>query len=64
METQEELTLAQLKPAETEAAELPWSQNCYLCGETNPLGLQVKFKKDGQEVYTECCVDNRREGYH
>ncbi len=64
METQEELTLAQLKSAETEAVQLPWSQNCYLCGEGNPLGLQLKFKRDGDKVYTEYSVDNRREGYH
>ena len=64
METQEELTLAELKPAETEDLQLPWSQTCYLCGESNPLGMQVKFKKDGREVYTECRVDERREGYH
>jgi uncharacterized protein (TIGR00369 family) len=56
--------LAERKPAETEAVQLPWSQNCFLCGESNPLGLQVKFKKDGDGVYTEYCADKRREGYH
>jgi uncharacterized protein (TIGR00369 family) len=64
METQEELTLAERKPAETEAVQLPWSQHCFLCGEGNPLGLQVRFKKDGDRVYTEYCVDKGREGYH
>jgi len=55
--------LAERKPADAEPVQLPWSEHCFLCGEGNPLGLQVKFKKDGDGVYTEYCADKRREGY-
>jgi uncharacterized protein (TIGR00369 family) len=58
------LTVAEQKRAETEAVQLPWSQDCFLCGEINPLGLQVKFKRDGDGVYTEYSADKRRQGYH
>lgn len=62
-EAQAQLNMAERKSSEAETMQLPWSEGCYLCGEANPLGLQVKFNKERDRVYTEYCVDERRVGY-
>ncbi len=32
--------------------ELPHTHSCYVCGESNPLGLQLRFETDGRLVRT------------
>ena len=32
--------------------ELPHTRSCFVCGESNPLGLQLRFHADGDEVRT------------
>ena len=56
--------MADGKSVEREPIALPWSENCFLCGHSNPLGLKVRFKRDGDRVYTEYCPDEGRVGYH
>jgi uncharacterized protein (TIGR00369 family) len=36
---------------------------CFGCSSSNPLGLHLKFKKEGHEVIAEWCSDRRYEGY-
>ncbi len=31
---------------------LPYTRSCFVCGEFNPLGLQIKFETDGRIVRT------------
>ncbi len=31
--------------------QLPHSRSCYVCGESNPLGLQLRFETDGRIVH-------------
>jgi len=30
---------------------LPHTRSCFVCGEANPLGLNLRFETDGQRVY-------------
>jgi len=32
--------------------ELPHTHSCFVCGESNPLGLKLRFKTDGRIVQT------------
>jgi acyl-coenzyme A thioesterase PaaI-like protein len=32
--------------------ELPHTRSCFVCGEANPLGLNLRFETDGQSVRT------------
>jgi len=43
--------------------QLPWSESCFVCGDSNPLGLKVRFKVVGDEVQVVTVVDPRFEGY-
>ena len=31
---------------------LPYTRSCFVCGESNPIGLQLKFETDGRIVRT------------
>ena len=31
---------------------LPYTRSCFVCGESNPIGLQLKFETDGRLVRT------------
>jgi len=31
---------------------LPYTRSCFVCGESNPIGLQLKFETDGRIVQT------------
>ncbi len=42
---------------------LPWSDSCYVCGESNRLGLGVRFQLVGEEVRTTTSLDPRFEGF-
>ena len=43
---------------------LPWSDSCFVCGESNPNGLQAKFTVDGEgRVRLETVIDHEFEGY-
>jgi uncharacterized protein (TIGR00369 family) len=42
---------------------LPWSETCFVCGESNPRGLGVRFKEVGDAVVVETVVDPEFEGY-
>ena len=33
--------------------ELPHTRSCFVCGESNPLGLRLRFHTDGRVVQTE-----------
>lgn len=36
----------------TPMKELPHTRSCFVCGESNPLGLNLRFHSDGQRVHT------------
>lgn len=43
---------------------LPWSDSCFVCGETNPYGLQAQFTVDGTgRVRLETTIKHEFEGY-
>ncbi len=43
---------------------LPWSDSCFVCGESNPHGLNAKFTVDeAGKVRLETVIDRRFEGY-
>ena len=43
---------------------LPWSDSCFVCGESNPYGLKAKFTVDqAGKVRLETVIDHRFEGY-
>jgi uncharacterized protein (TIGR00369 family) len=42
---------------------LPNSDSCYLCGRTNPFGLQVRFRIEDDEVSTTFVADQYRCSY-
>ena len=62
-QTQAKLTMTQPKSNEKAHRPLPTSSTCFLCGEHNPFGLKVVFWKDGDRVFTEYNVDERRVGF-
>lgn len=33
--------------------ELPHTRSCFVCGEANPLGLNLRFETDGQRVWAQ-----------
>jgi len=42
---------------------LPWSDSCFVCGESNPRSLGARFKVVGDAVILETVVDTDFEGY-
>lgn len=42
---------------------LPHSRVCFVCGEANPCGLHVRFRTDGQRVWTNFVPGERYMGY-
>jgi uncharacterized protein (TIGR00369 family) len=43
---------------------LPWSDSCFVCGESNPNGLQARFTVDDEgRVRLETVIDHQFEGY-
>ncbi len=43
---------------------LPWSESCFVCGESNPNGLKAKFTVDEEgRVRLETVIDHEFEGY-
>ena len=42
---------------------LPWSRTCFVCGESNPFGLGVRFSVADGVVRVRTSVDPRFEGY-
>ena len=43
---------------------LPWSDSCFVCGESNPNGLQARFTADDEgRVRLETVIDHEFEGY-
>ena len=42
---------------------LPWSETCFVCGESNPRGLNVRFNQVGDKVVVETVVSPEFEGY-
>jgi uncharacterized protein (TIGR00369 family) len=44
--------------------QLPWSDNCFVCGDSNPKGLNAKFTvDDAGRVLLETVIDHAFEGY-
>jgi len=44
--------------------QLPWSETCFVCGDTNPRGLDARFELDAEgRVILETTVDSHFEGY-
>ncbi|HAA90045.1 MAG TPA: hypothetical protein DCE07_05680 [Peptococcaceae bacterium] len=43
--------------------ELPAAKKCFVCGDGNPSGLQVRFYHDGNEAKAVFIPDSRWEGY-
>lgn len=39
------------------------NNRCFVCGKGNPHGLQLDFRLDGDEYYTEFYADARYQGY-
>jgi len=39
-------------------------QNCFVCGDKNPTGLQAKFYYDGQKAVSEVIALDKFEGYN
>ena len=42
---------------------LPRYERCFVCGRANPIGLNITFKRVGDEVYCEFKPDERYIGY-
>lgn len=42
---------------------LPWSDSCFVCGDSNPKGLGVRFAARGDEVELETEIDPAFEGF-
>jgi acyl-coenzyme A thioesterase PaaI-like protein len=43
---------------------LPWSETCFVCGESNPRGLDARFEVDEDgRVRLETSIDRNFEGY-
>ncbi len=42
---------------------LPHTKSCFVCGEANPAGLQLKFETDGQQVRTHFVLQAEHIGF-
>jgi len=42
---------------------LPHTRSCFVCGETNPIGLQLRFETDGKVVRAEFCPKPEHIGF-
>lgn len=42
---------------------LPHSHRCFVCGDGNPAGLQVRFRTDGEKVWTTVTLHEPHMGY-
>jgi len=47
----------------TDRRPLPWSDTCFVCGESNPSGLRVRFEMEGDEALLAVTVDGAFDGY-
>ena len=45
------------------ARPLPWSATCFVCGDSNPRGLGLRFHVDGDLVRADTTVDVGMEGF-
>jgi uncharacterized protein (TIGR00369 family) len=43
--------------------QLPWSKTCFVCGESNPVGLGARFVERDGAVVLETVIDECFEGY-
>ena len=43
--------------------ELPHTHSCFVCGESNPLGLKLRFQTDGRIVQTRFCPKPEHIGF-
>ena len=43
--------------------ELPHTHSCFVCGESNPLGLKLRFETDGQIVRARFCPKPEHVGF-
>lgn len=46
-----------------ESTVLPWSETCFVCGDANPSGLDLRFYVEGDEVVLTTELDPTLEGY-
>lgn len=44
-------------------SEIVRYSGCFVCGDKNPDGLQLKFFTDGDEAVSECVADPKFQGY-
>src|SRR5438045_6762443 len=42
---------------------LPHTRSCFVCGESNPLGLQLRFETDGKMVRAQFCPRAQHIGF-
>lgn len=42
---------------------LPWSETCFVCGDSNPLGLGLRFYTDNDMVRADTIVNLHHEGF-
>jgi uncharacterized protein (TIGR00369 family) len=42
---------------------LPNSKSCFVCGDSNPAGLGIRFETDGERVWTRFCAGPAHCGY-
>jgi uncharacterized protein (TIGR00369 family) len=43
--------------------QLPHTQTCFVCGESNPAGLRLRSETDGRVVRAHCVFDTRHVGF-
>lgn len=44
--------------------KLPNFHGCFVCGDRNPSGLHVRFRTDGERVFTSFTSDTPQMGFH
>ena len=49
--------------AQQPSKPLPWTHGCYVCGQDNPIGLQLKFQLEGQQVVGRFLPRNEHGGF-
>ena len=42
---------------------LPYSESCFVCGHVNPLGLKLRFFRDGEEVVSDFVLPAEYRGF-
>jgi uncharacterized protein (TIGR00369 family) len=57
------LALQKVVAANRSMRELPHTHSCFVCGESNPLGLKLRFETDGQVVQAQFTLRPEHVGF-